>query len=1009
MLIPQRRVLIHKLLSERYKQVNILLPETTETSMTTRTEALLPFLTLLIFSLSLPLPIHAQIVNRPPTPSWLKAASAGDAVEKRFDYSGKLLKGILFLAVEENTSVFVNGKPVGSFEHKDHAVSIDLTSSLREGSNVLMLRSRGAVAVLLELNGDLARRQWVVSDDSWKATQGKLEVRGPVDADAKTNPFDLRKTFDAYNSWQLAKSDNQNQATDASTLTLPDAFHAELIRSSSGNEGSWIAMAFDPQGRITLAREKKGLLRLTMKESRVENVEVINDTLLEVRGLLYAHGALYADANNTKALFRLRDTKGDGRFDEVTELLRNEGGVGHGRNHVKLGPDGKIYIAHGNNVLLSSPLSLNSPVKSFASDQLILNPWDGKMFDGDVQLPAGHVLRMNPDGTDVELLAVGLRNPMDIAFNRNGELFTFDADMERDVGALWYMPTRVLHVVPGADFGWRRGTGRFPAWYVDTLPSVLDVGLSSPTGIFFGYGAKFPARYQEALFCFDWAYGRILLVHLAPKGASFTGTQETFVSGRPLNVTDGCIGPDGALWFVTGGRGTQSGLYRVTYAGPVESVAAAEHLKQENAITPMQAQRRTIEDLRYKQSISDAELGEILKALGSEDRSLAHAARTALGTIPAERWKLISLSGRAWLQGALALVHEDRKASRDEILTGLLQRLSRDDRQNFPDDLRVLELVFIRLEPPSEAERKVWLNLLEPLYRGTPDDTANRELCKVLVYLGSPSVVEKTVKLLETAKESEDLVHYPLHLRYVKTGWTLERRRAVFEALNRAEKLNGASSYFKAIQDIRTEMAASLSPDESKELDALIHPKQPAQMVTAALAGPTVREWKLEDLTPFLEQAARGRSFVKARAALISTGCVACHRVSSDPAMPAGVVGPDLTQVSSRFNRRDLLDNIINPSKVIDDKYRNVIVTLTDGTRAAGSVESEDDLRLVLRPNPLAPERIEIPRNKIKSRKLSDVSPMPTGLLNTLTAEQIMDVLAWFEAGGDPKYKAFQP
>src|SRR6185437_5098401 len=315
----------------------ILLPESMEMSMTSRIGAMLPCLVVFVLTMSLALPTAAQVVNHPPTPVWINAQDAGAGqVEKRFDYSGKLLKGILLLAAESRTSVLVNGKPVGEFEHKDHAVSIDITSHLREGSNVLALKSKGAIAVLLELNGDLARRQWIVSDESWKASQGKLVVGPAVDASGAANPFDLKKAFDAYNSWQLAKSDNQNQATDASTLTLPSGFHAELVRSARAEEGSWIAMAFDPQGRITLAREKKGLLRLTVKENRVEKIEVINDTLLECRGLLYANGVLYADANNSKALFRLRDTKGNGQFDEVTELLRNEGGVGHGRNHIKL-------------------------------------------------------------------------------------------------------------------------------------------------------------------------------------------------------------------------------------------------------------------------------------------------------------------------------------------------------------------------------------------------------------------------------------------------------------------------------------------------------------------------------------------------------------------------------------------------------------------------------------------------------------------------------------------------
>jgi len=79
-------------------------------------------------------------------------------------------------------------------------------------------------------------------------------------------------------------------------------------------------MAFDPQGRITLAREKRGLLQFDPRDG---TMKVINDTLLECRGLLYAHGALYAHANNSKALYRL------GAPGAEQEILRTEGGVGH--------------------------------------------------------------------------------------------------------------------------------------------------------------------------------------------------------------------------------------------------------------------------------------------------------------------------------------------------------------------------------------------------------------------------------------------------------------------------------------------------------------------------------------------------------------------------------------------------------------------------------------------------------------------------------------------------------
>ncbi len=355
----------------------------------------------------------------------------------------------------------------------------------------------------------------------------------------------------------------------------------------------------------------------------------------------------------------------------------------------------------------------------------------------------------------------------------------------------------------------------------------------------------------------------------------------------------------------------------------------------------------------------------------------------------------------------MALVHQKHAATRPEILSALSAALAGNEGQNLADQLRLLELVFIRLGPPGSDERSAWLAQLERHYPSPAGVNVNRQLCKLLVYLQSAMLVEKTVKLLDSAKESEDLVCYPMYLRYVKAGWTIQNRRAVFDALNRAEKLNGASSYFKAINDTRSEMAAALTPDEARQLAYVIQSKQSTQFVIGA-GGKTVREWKLEDLAPMLDRVSTGRSYEKARAALASCGCVACHRGSNDPALPAGVVGPDLTQVSSRFNRRDLLDNILNPSKVIDEKYRNVIVTRTEGTRAIGAIESEDDIRVILKPNPLTAEKIEIPKNMIKGRKVSDVSPMPTNLRDTLTADQILDVLAYFEASGNPNYKAFQ-
>ena len=268
-------------------------------------------------------------------------------------------------------------------------------------------------------------------------------------------------------------------------------------------------------------------------------------------------------------------------------------------------------------------------------------------------------------------------------------------------------------------------------------------------------------------------------------------------------------------------------------------------------------------------------------------------------------------------------------------------------------------------------------------------------------------MVEKAVVLLRASEASEDLLYYPFMLRYLTEGWDLSSLRAVFEALNRAEKLNGASTYFKAIADTRAELAANLPPDQAEALVEVIAPTKPVALSAYALPKHTFREWTLEDLDPQLAKVGSGRSFEGAKKALIAAQCVFCHRVSSDASLPAGIFGPDLTLVSARFGRRDLLEHILNPSKVVDEKFRFLTVTLSDGSQTMGAVESEDDERLKLKPHPLATETVEIGRDMITKREWSPVSPMPAGLLNGLKADEILDLLAYFEAVGDANHAVF--
>src|SRR5439155_8911341 len=159
-------------------------------------------------------------------------------------------------------------------------------------------------------------------------------------------------------------------------------------------------------------------------------------------------------------------------------------------------------------------------------------------------------------------------------------------------------------------------------------------GHGSPTGVTFGTGAKFPAKYQDALFIADWSFGKLYAIHLTPEGASYTGQVEEFVSGQPLPVTDVIVHPlDGAMYFAVGGRRTQSALYRVTYVGN-ESTAASS---LDTRFLAERQLRRQLES--FHGHAEPAAVEKIWPYLGHPDRAIRFAARIALEWQDPASWR----------------------------------------------------------------------------------------------------------------------------------------------------------------------------------------------------------------------------------------------------------------------------------------------------------------------------------------------------------------------------------
>jgi len=817
-----------------------------------------------------------------------------------------------------------------------------------------------------------------------------------TDALAQLPPDDQSLLLD-YSQWKLASGGGK--LAEPVAIAARPGFQVEMLRAAEAGEGSWISLAFDHRGRLLVGREDKGILRFAFSADakRIEKIEPVNDTLLEPRGLLVAHDSLYVTANNSKGLYRLRDADGDDRYEQVDLLQQLEGGVGHGRNGMALGPDGKIYIACGNNVKIPGSVDLaKSPYRNFAVDRLLPCAWNEFLFDSDVTPPAGFVIRCDAEGKNWELVAGGFRNPYDLAFNADGELFTYDADMEWDVGAPWYRPTTVIHVVPGGEYGWRQGTNVWPDHFPDALPRVVDVGLGSPTGVAFGEKSRFPSPYCEALFILDWAYGRILAVHLTPKGASYTGRVETFLRGKPLNVTDVVFGPDGAMYFTVGGRGTRSALYRVTHprrAGDVNPPVSP--VNDEPA--QLRQQRRALEPLLTSQP-TDA-LEKIWPGLTSADPFIRHTARMALENqgpiheVKAMDPLLATNMSMAWVRFRDANLNDDALALLESQLYASNQVFRE---QVFREALRGIQVSLIRFGVPSRERKTRLIDVLEARFpaQSWPE---NQLLMELLVFLESEKAVPGGLSLIPKAENDQQRLFYLYALRLAKNGWTLDRRREYLKWLKASEKFAGAHYLPRFLTYIRTDALAGLSDEERTALAGEIDElgRMPGDSGVNSITRLEVKKWTVDELLAAVGAVGGPPDLARGKRVYAEAQCIRCHRHGGE-----GVpYGPDLDHVSARFGVREILDATINPSRSIDDKYRTLLLETSEGKTASGFLVGGDAENYYVAADPLRPTTFQrIGRKEISSRTTSPLSPMPEGLLNTFTAAEIYDLLAYLGA-----------
>ncbi|MBP6783303.1 MAG: DUF1080 domain-containing protein [Verrucomicrobiales bacterium] len=881
-----------------------------------------------------------------------------------------------------------------------------------------------------------------------KGAQGKPAEAAPGKGKAKDAP----KRPD-----QVGPAIGENTATPVARIKVPKGFAVELLYSVPGvEEGSWVALCADDKGRIYASDQYGGLYRFSApaagKPLDPKSVEKVPVEMRAVNGMHYAFGALYVGVNDYEqkiqsGFYRITDSNGDDQLDKV-ELLRGFDSKGdHGVHAVVPTPDGKdFFLVCGNNAILTET-EPTSPVPTiWGEDHLLPRMPDGRGHNRHVLAPGGIIYRVSPDGKKFEVYASGFRNVYDAAVNHAGELFTYDADMEYDFNTPWYRPTRVNHVVSGGEFGWRNGAGKRPEFYADNLPATLNIGPGSPTGTTFGYGAKFPAKYQNALYILDWSWGKVYAVHLTADGASYKGVKEEFITGSPLPVTDAIIHPkDGAMYFAIGGRRVQSGLYRVTYTGGEDTAP----VKPDTTITDAAKLRHELEAFHGHQDPKAIEAA--WPHLSSKDRHIRWAARTAIEHQPVDSWKekaltekdpatqieaLLALSRVAGIdpyhrvpakplggapgepapkprttavaEGATPTPAPDH-VLRDRILAALtginFSTLGHESKLAL---VRTVGITLNRFDRPDGPVIESLIADLDPAFPAKSFDL-NWLLCETLAYLQAPSVAEKGIALMTEAVTQEEQLEYARSLRFVTTGWTKETRTAYLEWFLKAANYRGGSSFEKFIEFIRFDALATFTEAEKTGLAELIA-KKPVRVsaienVGTVFIGRTPKIWTLEELTAATETGMKDRNFDTGRKMFAGAACYACHRFGDG----GGMNGPDLTGAGGRYSPHDFLDQIINPSKVINEQFAPIVVTQNDGTIVSGVVVNLGGDSVTLNTDLSDPnQRVNVDRKLVKSIEVSTVSPMPPMLLAMLTKEEILDLVAYVLSGGDAENAMFK-
>lgn len=400
-------------------------------------------------------------------------------------------------------------------------------------------------------------------------------------------------------------------------------------------------------------------------------------------------------------------------------------------------------------------------------------------------------------------------------------------------------------------------------------------------------------------------------------------------------------------------------------------------------------------------------VGDVFPLLDSSDRWVRYAARQVLKQVNRNLWRSAALQVARYpaANEALLALAETARGTNDVsyLLKRELELIKAEPREeDLLGLLRVLHRTMV-LDDGVDYSRHydpIGKLLLARFPGRTP--ALGREIALTLGRLKTPGAIEAILAQLQRSDTSrEQQIFYAYCLRNISDGWTARQRDSFVDwfAKTQQQRWKGGASFLGYIENIWNDFLKPLAPaDRNAALERVpslkpetVEPgKRPRPAFRRAndnqtLSQTEVAEYLLWDPMSYLGDIEAGaKAYEKAY-------CSNCHLFGAI----GQEAGPNLTDVGKRFQRKDLVDAIVYPSKTVSDQWAGVEIVTRDGKSIAGTVAREDGSAVTI----LTPDgsRVVISKGDIQTRKVSETSLMPEGLLENLTLRETVDLLAFLE------------